>query len=56
MDYSLPGSSAQGISQAIILEWIAITFPMVELESPDWKANSLPLSNLGSPPEKFTYQ
>ena len=26
MDYSLPGSSVHGISQARILEWIAISF------------------------------
>ena len=26
MDYSLPGSSVNGISQAIVLEWIAISF------------------------------
>ena len=26
MDYSLPGSSIHGISQARILEWIAISF------------------------------
>ena len=26
MDYSLPGSSVHGILQAIILEWVAISF------------------------------
>ena len=26
IDYSLPGSSVHGISQAIVLEWIAISF------------------------------
>ena len=26
MDYSLPGSSAHGIFQAIALEWVAIAF------------------------------
>ena len=26
MDCSLPGSSVHGISQAIVLEWIAISF------------------------------
>ena len=26
MDYSLPGSSVHGISQAKILEWVAISF------------------------------
>jgi len=27
MDYSLPGSSVFGISQARILEWVAFTLP-----------------------------
>ena len=27
MDCSLPGSSVHGIFQAIVLEWIAISFP-----------------------------
>ena len=27
VDYSLPDSSVQGISQARILEWVAISFP-----------------------------
>ena len=26
MDYSLPGSSVHGVSQARILEWVAISF------------------------------
>ena len=26
MDYSMPGSSVDGISQARILEWVAISF------------------------------
>ena len=26
MDYSLPGSPVHGISQAAILEWVAISF------------------------------
>ena len=40
MDYSLPGSSVHGISQARILEWVAISFsrglhnPRVEHTSP----------------------
>ena len=29
MDYSPPGSSVHGISQARILEWVAIFFPRV---------------------------
>ena len=28
MNYSLPGSSVHGISQARILEWVAISFSM----------------------------
>ena len=40
MDYSLPGSSVHGISQARILEWVAISFsrglpnPGIEPRSP----------------------
>ena len=40
MDYSLPGSSVHGISQARILEWVAISFfrdlpdPGIEPASP----------------------
>ena len=40
MDYSPPGSSAHGISQARILEWVAISFyedlpnPAIEIRSP----------------------
>ena len=39
MDYSLPGSSVHGILQAIIVEWIAMSFsrdladPRIELRS-----------------------
>jgi len=29
MDYSLPGSSVHGVFQAIVLEWIAISFSRV---------------------------
>ena len=42
MDCSLPGSSVHGISQARILEWVAISFsrgsfpnPEIELASPE---------------------
>ena len=55
MDYSLPSSSVHGISQARILEWVAISFsrdcpdPEIQFVSPALKANSLPLSHLGSP-------
>ena len=31
MDYSLPGSSAYGVSQARMLEWVAISFSIVLL-------------------------
>ncbi|KAI4549292.1 hypothetical protein MG293_001622 [Ovis ammon polii] len=34
MDYSLPGSSVHGIFQARILEWVAMSFSIIEL-SPD---------------------
>ena len=30
MDYSPPGSSVQGISQAEILEWVAVSFSMIK--------------------------
>ena len=30
MDYSLPGSSVHGIFQAIVLEWIAISFSIIK--------------------------
>ena len=29
MDYSLPGSSAHGIFQARVLEWVAIAFSKI---------------------------
>jgi len=32
MDYSPPGSSVQGISQAGILEWVAMPFSMIKLK------------------------
>ena len=35
MDCSLPGSSVPGISQARILEWVAICFPMGSSQSRD---------------------
>ena len=50
MDCSLPGSSVHGISQARILEWIAISFsrgsswPGIEPSSLAWRADFLPLS------------
>ena len=55
MDYSPPGSSVHGISQARILEWVAVSFsrgssPDLEIKplSPTMQADSLPLSHLGS--------
>ena len=55
MDCSLPGSSVHGISQARILEWVAISSSRgfsqigVELTSPALAGGFLPLSHLGSP-------
>ena len=55
MDYNLPGSSVHGISQARILEWVAISFsresfrPGVKTRSPAFEADSLLLSHQGSP-------
>ena len=58
MDCSLPCSSVHGISQARILEWVAISFPRVCLPDPcvepvscllHWQVESLSLSNLRSP-------
>ena len=49
MDCSLPDSFAHGISQARILEWVAIAFlgdladPGIELVSPTLQVDSLPL-------------
>ena len=53
-DCSLPGSSVHGISQATILEWLAIPFsrdlpnPRMKPVSPALRVNSLPLSHQGS--------
>ena len=54
MDYSLPGSSIHGISQARILEWIAISFSKGSSQGSNihflhWQADSLPLCHLGRP-------
>ena len=52
-DCTLPGFSVHGISQARVLEWVAITFyrgpscPGIEPMSPYWQVDSLPLSYLG---------
>ena len=42
MDYSLPGSSIQGISQGRILEWVVISTPG-DLPDPGIKFMSPPL-------------
>ena len=61
MDYSPPGSSAYGISQAWILEWVAISFSRdlpdpgiepVSLSSPALAGGFFILRHLGSP-EQF---
>ena len=50
MDYSPPSPSNHGVSQAGILEWVAISSPGdlpdpgIKLESPALQADSLPLS------------
>ena len=56
MDGSPPGSSVHGISQARMLEWVAISFspgdlpdPGIKFTSPALQMDSLPLSHLGSP-------
>jgi len=40
MDYSLSGSSVHGISQARILEWVAISFSKGDLPNPGIKPTS----------------
>ena len=55
MAYNPPGSSVQGIFQARILAWVAISFSrgLPDLGcghmSPAWQADSLPLSHQGRP-------
>ena len=44
MDCSLPGSTVQGISQARILEWVAISFLLGDLPNPGIKPVSLALA------------
>ena len=43
MDYSLPGSSTHGISQARILEWVAIPFS----KRSSWPSNETYISFTG---------
>ena len=55
MDYGLPGSSVHDISQARILEWVAISFfrgsssLVIESGSPALQADSLPAELPGKP-------
>ena len=55
MGCSPPGFSVHGISQARILEWMAISFfkdlphPGIKPSSPALQADSLSLSHLGNP-------
>ena len=59
VDCSLPGSSVRGVSQARILEWVAVPSPG-DLPNPgtqpmssQWQAGSLPLSLQGSPASNY---
>ena len=56
MDCSLPRSSVHGISQARILEWVAVSFSRgifldqgSDLGLLNWREDSLPLNLLGKP-------
>lgn len=49
MDYSLPGSTVHGISQARISEWVAIPSRGSKLCLLHWQVGSLLLSHRGSP-------
>ena len=55
MDCNAPGSSVHGILQPGIVEWVVmptpgdLPSPGIKPTSPAWQADSLPLSNLGSP-------
>ena len=57
MDCSLPGSSAHGILQARILEWIPspgdLPDPGIELGSPALQVDSLPTEPPGKPEERI---
>ena len=57
MDCSLPGSSIHGIFQAIVLEWVAISFsrgdlpnPGIEPRSPALQIDALPSEPLKAVP------
>ena len=49
MDCGLPGFSVHGISQARILEWVAVSSSREFLCLLHWEVDSLPLCHLGSP-------
>ena len=50
IDCSPPGSSVHGISQARVLEWIAISYSKgLNPHLLHWQVDSLPLHHLGSP-------
>ena len=55
MDYSLQGSSAHGILQARVLDWVAVSFSRgsswlgIEPRSPTLQADSLPAEAQGKP-------
>ena len=55
MDCSLPGSSVHGISQARVLEWVAISFSRWNQCLLHWQVDALPLCHLGSH-GKFGYE
>ena len=61
MDYNLPGSSVHGTFQARILEWVAVPSsralpdPGIKPASPALQADSLLLSNGGSPSNHYIY-
>ena len=60
MDYSLPGTSVQGILQARVPEWIAMpssqgsSWPRDRTGSPELQLDSLPLSHQGNPVPRVT--
>ena len=60
MDCRLPGSSVHGISQARMLEWIAISpspgdppNPGMEIASPAWQVDSFTTEPPGKPSPHF---
>ena len=50
MDYSLPGSSVHGISQARILEWVAISFSTIGI---DISIITLNVNGLHAPAKRY---